>query len=234
SKAYRTETDVLILPRGASGRYPFRTIEQMLDTFAKQNFRLGVVAGFVYADARVNAFIADEAHKHQIVAVPSDVQNLRNLLTGVVDGFLADRIAAATTAWRRQEGARIEEHPMRFSTSIHFMLSRASQTPQMVARLDDAIDELRRSGELHRIADLYALPVLINQTIDSQWFRILAFIGTVAFALSGVVLAYGGQYTLFGALVLATLPAVGGGGGRGLVLSRGTLGVARRRAGRVC
>jgi len=81
SKAYRTETDVLILPRGASGRYPFRTIEQMLDTFAKQNFRLGVVAGFVYADARVNAFIADEAHKHQIVAVPSDVQNLRNLLT---------------------------------------------------------------------------------------------------------------------------------------------------------
>ena len=34
SKPYRTETDVLILPRGASGRYPFRTIEQMLDTFA--------------------------------------------------------------------------------------------------------------------------------------------------------------------------------------------------------
>jgi polar amino acid transport system substrate-binding protein len=50
SKPYRTETDVLILPRGASGRYPFRTIEEMLDTFAKQKFRLGVVAGFIYAD----------------------------------------------------------------------------------------------------------------------------------------------------------------------------------------
>jgi ABC-type amino acid transport substrate-binding protein len=60
SKPYRTETDVLILPRGASGRYPFRTIEQMLDTFGKQKFRLGVVAGFMYADDRVNAFIADE------------------------------------------------------------------------------------------------------------------------------------------------------------------------------
>jgi ABC-type amino acid transport substrate-binding protein len=35
SKPYRTETDVLILPRGTSGRYPFRTIEEMLDTFAK-------------------------------------------------------------------------------------------------------------------------------------------------------------------------------------------------------
>src|SRR5262245_27168652 len=30
---------------------------------------------------------------------------------------------------------------------------------------------------------------LTNQTLDSWWFRVLAFIGTVAFALSGVVLA---------------------------------------------
>src|SRR5262249_52503761 len=72
STPYRTETDVLILPRGASGRYPFRSIEQMLDTFTRQKFRLGVVAGFVYADDRVNVFIADEAHRDQIVSVPSD------------------------------------------------------------------------------------------------------------------------------------------------------------------
>jgi polar amino acid transport system substrate-binding protein len=227
SKPYRTETDVLILPRGASGRYPFHTIEQMLDTFAKQKFRLGVVAGFVYADDRVNAFIADEAHRDQIAPVSNDAQNLRNLLAGVIDGFLADRIAAATTAWRRQEGARIEEHPLRFSTDIHFMLSRATQTPQMLARLNDAIDELRRSGELRRIADLYALPVLINQTLDTRWFRVLAFVGIVAFALSGVVLAYEGQYTLFGALVLATLPAVGGGIVRDLLLQRDPLGIVQ-------
>jgi polar amino acid transport system substrate-binding protein len=185
----------------------------MLDTFAKQKFRLGVVAGFVYADERVNAFIADPAHSDQILSVATDIlsvatdaQNLQNLLAGVIDGFLADRIAAATVAWRRQEGARIEEHPLRFSTDIHFMLSRATQTPQMVARLDGAIDELRRSGEFRRIAGFYALPVLINQTLDSGWFRTLTFIGTVAFALSGVVLAYAGQYTLFGALILAASP----------------------------
>src|SRR5262249_41571967 len=33
SKPYRTETDVLILPRGAGSQYPFRTIPEMLDTF---------------------------------------------------------------------------------------------------------------------------------------------------------------------------------------------------------
>ena len=60
--------------------------------------------------------------------------------------------------------------------------------------------------------------MLINQTLDSDWFRVLAFVGTVAFALSGVVLAYQGNYTLFGALILATLPAVGGGVARDLIL----------------
>jgi polar amino acid transport system substrate-binding protein len=230
SKPYRTETDVLILPRGTTDLYPFRTVPEMLDMFAVRKFRLGVVAGFVYADARVNAFIADPHHRDHIVPVASDAQNLRNLLAGAIDGFLADRITAATTAWRRDEGAGIEEHPLRVTTDIHFMLSRATQTPEMVARLDAAIDELKRSGEFRRIADFYALPVLINQTLDSRWFQIFLLIGTAAATLSGIVLAYGGQYTLFGALVLASLPAVGGGVVRDLILLREPLGIVRSPA----
>jgi polar amino acid transport system substrate-binding protein len=133
SKPYRTETDVLILPKGAGRRYSFRTVEQMLEAFAKQRFRLGVIAGYAYADARVNAFIAEPANRDQIVTVASDADNLQNLLDGVIDGFLADRVAANTTAWRNKQAGRIEEHPLRFSTDIHFLLSRVTQTPQMLA-----------------------------------------------------------------------------------------------------
>jgi polar amino acid transport system substrate-binding protein len=107
------------------------------------------------------------------------------------------------------------------------MLSRASETPQMLSRLNGAIDELRSSGELRRIADYYALPVLINQTIDSGWFQIFGFMGLVAFALSGVVLAYEGQYSVFGAVMLAILPAVGGGVARDLLLQREPIGIVR-------
>jgi hypothetical protein len=57
------------------------------------------------------------------------------------------------------------------------MLSRVSQTPAMVARVNGAVDEIRRSGELRRIADTYALPILIHQTLDSDWFRVLVFLG---------------------------------------------------------
>ena len=227
SKPYRTETDVLILLKGTSGRFSFKTVDEMLAAFATQKFRLGVTAGFVYADPRINAFIADPAHRRLIVAAGNDAQNLDNLLTGVIDGFLADRIAATTTAWRRKQGFRIEEHPLRVTTDIHFMLSRATQTEERLASLNRAIDKATESGELHRIARTYVMPALINQTLDSQWFRVLVVIGTVAFALSGVLLAHEGRYTLFGALVLAVLPAVGGGIVRDLLLQRSPIGVVR-------
>ena len=227
SKPYRTETDVLILRSGKSGRYPFTTVDDMLSTFRAKRFRLGVIAGYLYADPRINAFIADPANRGQIVGVGTDSQNLDNLLSGVIDGFLADRITATTMAWRRKQGSRIEEHPLRVSTDIHFMLSRKAQTPERLASLDQAIDKAKASGELHRIARTYVVPVLINQTLDSEWFHILVVIGTVAFALSGVLLAHEGHYTLFGALLLAALPAVGGGILRDLLLQRSPIGVVR-------
>ncbi len=227
SKPYRHETDVVVLRKGASTRYPFQTIEQMLHRFANERFRLGVIAGYVYADARVNEFIADPANGDLIVRVDDDLQNLQNLLGGTIDGFIADRIVAATTAWRQQKSGLVEEHPFRFSTDIHFMLSRVSQTPEMQTRLDAAIDEIKRNGDFQRIANAYALPILIHQTLDSDWFRVLVALGTVSFALSGVVLAYAGRATLFGAVVLASLPAVGGGVVRDLLLRREPLGIVR-------
>ena len=41
------------------------------------------------------------------------------------------------------------------------------------------------------------------------------------------MLAYAGQYSLFGALILATLPALGGGVVRDLLLQRDPLGIVR-------
>lgn len=227
SKPYRTETNVLIMPRNASARLPVQTVDAMLAAFASQKFRLGVIAGYVYADPRINAFIADAANKERIVAVATDAQNLENLLSGVIDGFLADRVSAATTAWRRSQASLIEEHPLHVSTDIHFMVSKASQTPERVARIDAAIDELKRSGEFHRIAKVYVMPVLTNQTLDTDWFRLLVFMGTVAFALSGVLLAHEGKYTVFAAMLLAVLPAVGGGVVRDLLLQREPIGIVR-------
>jgi ABC-type amino acid transport substrate-binding protein len=226
SKPYRRETDVLILLRGTSSKYPFETVDQMLDFFQKQHFRLGTVTGFAYADQRINAYISDPANAAVVIKEDNDLTNLENLLQGRIDGFLADQISAATVAWRQQKSGLTEEHPVRFSTNIHFMLSRVSATPTTLARLNDAIDRIKSDGEFQHIADTYALPILIHQTLDTDWFQFLVSIGTVAFALSGVVLAYVGRATLFEAMVLASLPAVGGGAIRDLLFQRQPLGIA--------
>jgi hypothetical protein len=42
---------------------------------------------------------------------------------------------------------RVEERPLSFSTDAQFMLSPATQTPQMVTRLNGTIDGLQLSGE---------------------------------------------------------------------------------------
>jgi polar amino acid transport system substrate-binding protein len=113
-------------------------------------------------------------------------------------------------------------------TTFRSLLSDGSQNGRrpatLLARLDRAIDEIRRSGEFERMVDV-ALPILVQQTIDNDWFRVITILGTVAFALSGVVLAYAGGYTLIGAFVLAALPAAGGGVARDLLLQRQPLAV---------
>ncbi len=227
SKPYRQETDVLVLRRGEGARYGFTSVKQMLEEFSRLHFRLGVVAGFTYASDEVNAYIADPANSDVIVKVGDDSQNLQNLLGRGIDGFIADRIVAATVAWRQRKSDAVEEYPLHISAAIHFMLSRASMPPAMLDRVNGAIDEIKESGEFQRIADTYALPILVHQTLDSHWFRALALLGTFAFTVSGIVLAHAGRYTLFGALVLASVPALGGGVLRDLIVQREPLGVVR-------
>lgn len=225
SRPYRQETNVLYLPRGDAGRYPFDDVAGMLGTFRATGFRLGVIAGFAYADPAVNAYVADPDNAGNIVFAENDYENFRNLIDGRIDGFLADRLVAATSAWRGGWRDRVDEHALRFTVDIHFMFSKATVPLDTVRRFDEAIAELETSGEARRIVSNYVFPILLAQTLDSRWFTIFDIIGTVAFALSGVLIARRERYSLLGALVLAALPAVGGGAMRDLLVGREPLAV---------
>jgi polar amino acid transport system substrate-binding protein len=56
-----------------------------------------------------------------------------------------------------------------------------------------------------------SLEPIFSEIVDTHWFVALDLIGTVSFALSGITIARSEDYSLFGAFVLAALPAVGGG-----------------------
>lgn len=227
SDPYRTETDILVVPRGRASAYAFKSVADMLKAFAERGFRLGVVRGYSYGP-EADAWLRDPAHAGNIRYAEDDNTSLTRLLRGEIDGFFADRLVAATAAWRQGVLHRVEEYPVPvYTAGIHVIFSRKTCTPETVAAFNEGLRQLKASGEYHRIAQYYGLPVLLGITIYRPWFFALDLAGTVAFAISGVLLARRERYDIFGAFVLAALPAVGGGTLRDLLTGRDPIGVLR-------
>lgn len=225
SAPYRKETMALILPRGAGGELPAETDEELVARFKETGFRLGVQDGIAFPSAAIEAFLADPGNSGQIVVVQQQQDLLRNLLAGHIDGFPADRIGAATIVWMNGQQDAVEEHPLLVERDVHLMFSKASVSPEVVADFNEAIRSIRDDGTFNRINLDYMFPILLAQTLDTRWFLIIDIGGTIAFALSGLLIAYKYDYDIFGALVLASLPAVGGGIARDLLTNRETVGV---------
>jgi polar amino acid transport system substrate-binding protein len=225
SVPYRKETDVLYVRKDEASRYRFKDVRELLQRFQEQSFRLGVIGGFYYGP-EVMQFINDPANDGRIVTVADDIANFENLLSRRIDGFVVDRLVGATLAWRHGWQLEVKEvWPPVYSDNIHVLFSKKTTTPDLVEAFNRSLDQLKRNGRYARIIREYLFPVLLEATVRQRWFFTIDIIGTIAFAISGILLARQGHYSLFGALVLASLPAVGGGMIRDLVVNRETLGV---------
>lgn len=69
------------------------------------------------------------------------------------------------------------------------------------------------------------LSALVGEVVSSRWFITIDLIGTVAFALSGITIARSERYSIFGAMILAWLPAMGGGLVMDLIAGRNPPGI---------
>ena len=225
SDPYRTETDVIFVRRGEQSRFDADTATELIENLTNPDIKVGAVQGFYYGP-QMMAFLDDPANQERIVLVHSDRENFENLISRKIDAFPIDHLAGATLAWRHGWQSQVQEldTPI-FKDNIHAIFSKKSTTPEMVQAFNQSLSKLRESGEYTRIMRDYLLPVLLSATAGQWWFFIVDMIGTVAFAMSGVVLARQGHYSLFGALVLAAVPSVGGGIVRDVLIGRETLSV---------
>ena len=225
SAPYRTETDVLYVRRGDVGAFQFNSTPELLELIRQRSMRLGIIDGFYYGPD-VLAFINDPANAHLIVRVGNDVTNFENLMAERIDAFIIDRLVGATLTWRHGWQKQVVEMPqVVFAETIHVIFSKKTTTPELVEKFNESLERFRRDGRYNQIVRAYLLPVLLGATAGQRWFFIVDIMGTIAFAVSGVLLARQGRYSLFGALVLASLPAVGGGIMRDVLVNRETPGV---------
>jgi polar amino acid transport system substrate-binding protein len=224
SVPYRFEENSLFVKRHRLSEFRFGSVKEMLQAFTEKKHRVGVIDGFIYADPRINEWIADPRHQSQIVRVPDDTYNIENLLTDHIDCFLADRISGATVILQGNYGQEVTEVALNIRTPIHFMLSKKTISPQFVAALNQSITTFQRTEKYLNLMAWALYPVFLLQTIDTDWFRLIDYLGTIAFAISGLVIAYRDRATLFGAFIFALLPSMGGGIIRDVIFNRKPVG----------
>jgi polar amino acid transport system substrate-binding protein len=224
---YRLETEVILVRRGEADAWSQPDLTSLLEAM-QGRFRIGVVEGYAYGPERFDAYLSDPENAEFVIASSSDREGFRNLLSGTVDGIVMDRTVAATIAWRNGWLGEVEELPLIINQDNLFMLfSKVSTTQEQVDAFNQSMVGLRDDGRFGRIVLAYLHPILIAMTIESNWFTAIDLLGTVAFAISGLVLAIRERYSVLGALVLAGLPAVGGGLLRDLLVNREPVGVIR-------
>ncbi|WP_032112318.1 TRIC cation channel family protein [Candidatus Paracaedibacter symbiosus] len=225
SLPYRWEENVLFVRHDSPFTFKREDVADMLAQIKASNFRLGVMDGFVYASPLINDFIADPTNADHIVRVKFEPDNLKNLLDGKIDGYLTDRIVGATMVWRAGKSKLVEERYLGISTPIHFILSKTSVQPQVLKNINNAITDMKKNGELSKIVRDYILPVILMQTVDRDWFLWIEMLAIISFVVAGIIIADQENLTVMAAFGLATVPSVGGGLLRDLIIGRAPVGV---------
>ncbi len=193
------------------------TLEGLFAALAQEQLRLGVIQGF-----ELGADFADFQNRHpdQVVVLPRIDDLLSSLSSGQIDGFILDRFAGYRELARHDlRGFEAHKVPI-YEAPVAALFSRETVEPEVIQRFDTALAKLHARGETKTIGRRFVLPAVMDIALYGSWFEAILIVGMVAFSISAVVIARSGGYGLYGAVVLACLPALGGGVVRDLLILR--------------
>jgi polar amino acid transport system substrate-binding protein len=152
SEPYREAEVAIYVRRGETGRYDLQSLADV----PAQEMRLGVIVDYYYGDT-VAAAVSMPEVVAWIDGAPDYPTNIRKLVNGRIDGFLAEDVAVMDTELKRMGMSdRVERYPLRIQgEKLHFMLSRETIAPEFVARVDATLAEMRADGRLAAITAKY-------------------------------------------------------------------------------
>ena len=200
-------------------------VDDMVQWARQGKLRLSATKGFAYPPEIQNVLM-EAAQQGRLIEVTSDSQNLQLLAQQDVDlAFVDEVMGFALIKQQHWEKAIVYQSIDLPIEGLRFMFSKKSVTPQIVEEFNQALRNLRKSGQHARLIRSYHYPRLIYTVTDNRAFRTLTIAAAMFAGLTGLLLAHREGYDLIGALALASCPAVGGGILRDLVAGRSPLGV---------
>ena len=222
---YRYEENSVFVLRENDDNHKYQNISGFIATIKENNFRIGVVDGYRYANDEFNKFVDDPENDKYLVKSPNDNKNLYLLMSKDIDGFIADKIVGATIIWREKKGRSMTEISLTDSKApIYMLLSKKTVNHDQYVYINNVVKNFIKSEDYKKIISWYLYPVLLLETVDSFWFYLIELLGMASFALSGVLLAYRLNATLLGTFLLALIPSFGGGIFRDVIFGRYPIG----------
>jgi polar amino acid transport system substrate-binding protein len=152
SQPYRETETAIYMRRGDVPRF---ALEELADVPA-QKLRLGVIVDYYYGEAVAEA-ASDPAFAVWLDGAPDYPTNIRKLVSGRIDGFLVEDVAVMEAELERMGmSGRVERYPLRIpGEKLHFMFSRKTIEPDLVAQVDATVAEMRADGRLEAVRAKY-------------------------------------------------------------------------------
>lgn len=152
SDSYRSEDFVLYVRAGEAQALTGDSLRALVES----GMRIGVTDAYIYGDA-VTSLQDDPEFADRFLLASVGDENATRLLDREIDGFIEDIFVGTATIRRRGLEDEIQVHPLTLQSGgeVCFMFSRASVTPEIVARFDAALEGVRASGVYEEIQGQY-------------------------------------------------------------------------------
>lgn len=224
SRPYGARSDLLLCgpdlpPLAAEGAAALR------EAIAR-DWRIAVSAGKSYGPGP-DAILAEADGRGLVRWVDNDLELAERLLAGETQCLLVPRHELLAALTQRPAGiAFIAYQRLQLSEMRpRILFNTATVDAATIASVDRALLALQADGTADALLRTAAQPILLSFGVATTWFAWFDIVGTIAFALSGVLIARSEGFSLLGAFVLAALPAVGGGVLRDLLVGRHPIGI---------
>ena len=207
---YRMEENSLFISKQNTKLINVQNIEEMLEQIRGRHFKLGVIKGAIYSDSSINLFITDPNNSDIIVASESDTESMSKVLSGEIDGFIADRISGCEVMLKNNKFHPMQEIRLFIMEPIHIMFSKKTVPKSMVHRFDHEINNILKSRIYKQIIQKYLCPIIFLQTLSTDWFYYMCILGVISFSISAIAIAAQNSSTIFQAFLWAVLPSAVG------------------------
>jgi len=144
---YRKESVSLFVKKGTAKTIKLKKLNKLINS----DYLIGVENGYYYGEEYLQLKKNPEfmARIHGVLDIE---QNVKMLLKGHIDGFLADPITmqAFVIKYKLQDKFEVHSLPI-YQSDIYIMLSKKNHNISELDKINDAILSLKQSGQLAEI-----------------------------------------------------------------------------------